>query len=565
MVYLCMGYIYAQYKVRGLQEKDKGDLSMLMNELLEKESHCVEYSCSVGAVNIPKERNLYTVLRRKYSNLAKEAVSQFSALYDSYTNCDDILRKSSSDFQKSICPVIDEIKKELISIERYDWDYDTIYQYANEHGYLNPFYEASDSVCDKIISVNEDLEAQKQYRQERKDNRARWEGGSFGGTVVDNYAHQAELGMMNIAEGIGHSIWNVGANSVSKMVANSELKQIFADTKTRTVIEKGVFEAAFALHHVLIKLISDARQETLWSIPSENDIATAQRLLNNIKSGAVPKEKVNQIYQEILALNPYNLELFENMLSVFGDESGELGTLADYYGVALQDSKDRQALRYVKDIQGETEEDSVKAKEKLIEYCGTLSLPVTDELDCMKYINQRLEDFDLQYRTVDGVVCSTRDSADFAREELQALQAFFGEIAPPTSESLLDYEADLLERRTEFEERFCSELKQKYLDKINGYLSDFDKKFCTTGLLRKVDRKQAGKDRLLKAMKKADTSSLEKIEEVRKSMEELLPKLGLVQEDTAEAVQYLEKQKDKILNPKSGMDMIKGLGKLFKK
>ena len=537
MVYLYMGYIYAQYKVRGLQEKDKGDLSMLMNELLEKESHSVEYSCSVGAVNIPKERNLYTVLRRKYSNLAKEAVSQFSALYDSYTNCDDILRKSSSDFQKSICPVIDEIKKELISIERYDWDYDTIYQYANEHGYLNPFYEASDSVCDKIISVNEDLEAQKQYRQERKDNRARWEGGSFGGTVVDNYAHQAELGMMNIAEGIGHSIWNAGANSVSKMVANSEL----------------------------IKFISDARQETLWGIPSENDIATAQRLLNNIKSGAVPKEKVNQIYQEILALNPYNLELFENMLSVFGDESGELGTLADYYGVALQDSKDRQALRYVKDIQGETEEDSVKAKEKLIEYCGTLSLPVTDELDCMKYINQRLEDFDLQYRTVDGVVCSTRDSADFAREELQALQAFFREIVPPTSESLLDYEADLLEKKAEFEEQFQSELKQKYLDKLNGYLSDFDKKFCTTGLLRKVDRKQARKDRLLKAMKKADTSSLEKIEEVRKSMEELLPKLGLVQEDTAEAVQYLEKQKDKILNPKSGMDMIKGLGKLFKK
>lgn len=27
------------------------------------------------------------------------------------------------------------------------------------------------------------------------NNRARWEGGSFGGTVVDNYAHQAELGM----------------------------------------------------------------------------------------------------------------------------------------------------------------------------------------------------------------------------------------------------------------------------------------------------------------------------------------------------------------------------------
>lgn len=68
---------------------------MLMNELLEKECHSVEYPCAVGAVNIPKERNLYTVLRRKYSNLAKEAVSQFSFFYDGYTNCNDILRKFS--------------------------------------------------------------------------------------------------------------------------------------------------------------------------------------------------------------------------------------------------------------------------------------------------------------------------------------------------------------------------------------------------------------------------------------------------------------------------------------
>lgn len=44
-----------------------------------------------------------------------------------------------------------------------------------------------------------------------------------------------------------------------------------------------------------------------------------------------------------------------------------------------------------------------------------------------------------------------------------------------------------------------------------------------------------------------------------------MPKLRLTQEDTAEAVQYLEKQKDKIINPKSGMDMIKGFGRLFKK
>lgn len=538
---------------------------MLMKELLEQENHPVEYPCAVGEVHIPKERNIYNILRKKYYHLAEEAVKHFSSFYDGYTNCNDILQKTSSDFQKSICPVIDEIKKELISVERYDWDYDTIYQYANEKGYLNPFYAAFDSVCEKIISVNEDLEAQKQYRQERKDNRARWEGGSYGGTVIDNYAHQASLGMRNVAEGMGHSFVNAIGNSFSKMAANSELKQIFSNPETRSAIQEGVFASAFALHHVLIHLISETKEDVIWGVPSENDMETAQRLLNNLKSGAVPKEKTDQIYQEILTLYPYSLDLFETMLASFGDEKGELGELADYYGVDLQSSKDNQALQYVKDIQGETEEDSVKAKEKLMEYCTGLSLPVTEELECMKYINKRLEDFDLLYRTVDEVVCTTRDSADFAREELQTIQAFFEEIVPPTSESLLDYEEDLLEKKSAFEEQFCSELKPKYLDKINGYLADFDKKFCSTGLFKKADRKQAGKDRLLKAMKKADTSSLEKIEEAFQKMEILLPKLGLGQEDTTEAAQYLEKKKDKILNPKSGIDVIKGFGKLFKK
>lgn len=538
---------------------------MLMNELIEKEYCPVEYPCPIGLVCIPRERNVYNVLRRKYFNLAKEAENQFSSFYDNYSNCNDILKKSSSDFQKSICSVIDEMKKDLISLERYDWDYDTIYQYANDNGYLNQFYELSDSICEQIISVHENLEAQKQYRQERKDNRARWEGGTIGGTVVENYSHQAQLATMNVMEGMGHSLFNAVGNTKDTMAANSKLKKIFENPETRKTMQKGVFEAAFALHYALVCLISDVRTDVVWGVPSESDITTAQRLLNNVKSGAVPEDKLNQLYQEILALNPYDLELFENMLSVFGDKNGELGALADYYGVDLNYSKDMQALQYVKEIQGETEEDSVAAKEKLAEYCVTLSLSVTDELECIKYINKRLEDFDLQYRTVDDVVCTTRDAADFAREELTELQAFLGEIVPPTSESMLDYETDLLEKRTVFEAKFSSELKQKYLEKINRYLEDFDKKFCKTGLLKTVDRKQAGKDRLLKAMKKADTSTLEKIGEAYKSMDELLPKLGLSQEDTAEAVQYLEKQKENILNPKSSVDIIKGFGKLFKK
>lgn len=538
---------------------------MLLNELLEKEYHDAELPSPVGVVIIPKERNVYNALRNKYQSLAKEAEQAFSEIYESYSNCNDILMQSSSDFQKSISAVVDELKKDLISIGRYDLDYETIYQYAADNGYLDGFHRPSDIVCEKIIAVNENLEEQMQYREARKNNRSRWEGGSIGGTVVDNYAHQASLGMRNVAEGGLHSLYNMAGNSVSKMQANAALKKIFDDRETRKTIQAGVFQAAFDLHLAVIQLADGYADHVNWDYPAESDRTTSQRLLNNVTSGAVPADKVNELYLKILELNPYMLTLFEHLLDVFGDASGELGALAVYYGINLISSKDNLALNYVQEIQGETEEDSWAAKDKLLLYCETMSLPVSDDLECMKYINKRQEDFDLQYRTVDGVECTTREAADDSRKEFEAIQVFMEPIQAPTSESLLDYEADLLIKRSAFDEQFHSELKAKYLQQLDGHLADFEKKFCSTGLFKRVDRKQAGKDRLLKKIKKADTSTLEKIDDAFRLIEELMPKLGLEGDETQEAAQYLEKKRDNILNPKSTADIIKGFGKLFKR
>ena len=61
-------------------------------------------------------------------------------------------------------------------------------------------------------------------------------------------------------------------------------------------------------------------------------------------------------------------------------------------------------------------------------------------------------------------------------------------------------------------------------------------------------------------LKKLDISSLEKIDEAYQFMDNILPKLGLVHEDTEEARMFLEKKKAKLSN-----SIIKGFGKFFKK
>ena len=164
----------------------------------------------------------------------------------------------------------------------------------------------------------------------------------------------------------------------------------------------------------------------------------------------------------------------------------------------------------------------------------------------------------MKYRTVDQVVCETREGADLAHSELEGIREFMRQISEPTSDSLLDYESGLLEKKKEFEEAFQSELKQKYLNQIEKYLTDFDRKFCSVGLFKKVDRKQAGRDRALKYVKKLDCSSPDKVAEAYRMLEEFLPKVGITLEEAVEAVQYLEKKK-------SGKGLFGSVGKLFGK
>ena len=519
---------------------------MLIKEMLEKEYASREFPSPIGSVCVTKERNIYNAVRNKYQKLAEEVLATFTEIYDGFKDCNDILDKAQIGFQNSIVHSIDEIKKDLISIERYDLDYDTIYEFANEQGVLDTFYEALDGVSEEILDVYGNLEAQKAAREERKENRGRWQGGTIGGTLVDAYAEQAKIATMNAASGAFHSLRNMAGNAADKFKANLALQEIFDDPNTERTLKHGVFGAAFQLHYALIALLQDSGLNIVWDCPNSEAIDTGNRLLNNLKSGAVPKDKLNELYLNIFDLNPYNTDLFQNLLDVYRDKEGQLGVLSDYYGVDLNSYKDECALKFVKDNQGTTEEDSVKAKEMMLKYCEEISLNPTDDLECMQYINKRLFDFDLQYRTVDEVVCETRDGADFAREELSKITEFMEQISAPTSESLLDYEEDLLAKRKAFEETFSSELKEKYLNKINAYLADFDKKFCSMGLFKSGNRKEAGQERLFNLVKKHDVSSPEEIDKAYDYMRSLLPKVGLEENEAEKAIQYLQSCKDEL-------------------
>lgn len=145
-------------------------------------------------------------------------------------------------------------------------------------------------------------------------------------------------------------------------------------------------------------------------------------------------------------------------------------------------------------------------------------------------------------RTVNGVLCSTREAANLARQELEPLKAFMQDICPPSKDALLDYEQDLLEKKATFEATFSSEIAPQFHKVLEENLRRFNTQFMSMGFLSVAsDRKQAGKYHLMEYVKTQNVTTAEAYEKKATEIEEKLPLYGLTREEANEAFETLSK------------------------
>ena len=83
---------------------------MDFNEFIKNENTEKTITTPFGNIVVPKERNLYNEIRKRYKVLSLNSVELFAKAYDSYESCEDIIDNAYTDFQKSIVNIIEEIK-----------------------------------------------------------------------------------------------------------------------------------------------------------------------------------------------------------------------------------------------------------------------------------------------------------------------------------------------------------------------------------------------------------------------------------------------------------------------
>lgn len=542
---------------------------MLLKEIVTNNDKDFAFENSIGIFDVPLARSQYAVLRKKYFRIAKEAQNDYVNEWKSFKDCNAFIQRENIRFHYVSKRAVNEVKNDLISMGVMDIDNDTILDFAEQNGYFEEYYTIYDDFVGQVQRITGNLNYQKARREYRKETRGKWVGASFSRrpNYVDEYLHQAELGMRNLAEGAGHSVINAVGNALDTAKANKAINQLYNNKKVRMKFNEEILYAVWNLHFVLMDFLDNVLHMNIWEVPDNQNVSKADRLLNNLQSSVLNDDTRKDIILQAYNANPYSERLYYMLFRDYREEAKSITQIAEYFGVDLTDEKEKLAIEFLKEHIGQTEEEARRAKEDLLDYYKTIELNLSERLLSYRYVNALLLLYDREYRTVDEVILDTREEADIAKSELPHIMDILGQIEAPTKESTLEYEKELLEKRDELDRRIVTRIKDKYLEQIDGYLKDFDNKFRTISFFKKGTRKEAAKVKAVNFLKKMDTSNEQARKGAVEKLKEYLPKIGLTEEEATEAWDYLkQKEHEEIYGKESAFSKLtKGLGGFLKK
>lgn len=270
--------------------------------------------------------------------------------------------------------------------------------------------------------------------------------------------------------------------------------------------------------------------------------------INNIMQGVQPpsensllsyEKKLLEIRGQLAALTSPIKERYINIINSYLGEFDVMFRQMGSFGIA---QTREEAARYKADcyVRGFIHEqysysDIDNAYASLQAFLPELGLNINQAAEAMQFLQQ----MENNLNTVDGIIFNSRDSARLGREELAQISAIMNTIQPPTNDSLLDYEQNVIKAGNEIN-GFQTNIKLKYLDILRHYLADFDEKFRRVSLVKTAaTREEAAQQRALKYVKSLEYNTLNDVNMAKAGLTNLLPYLGINFQQANEAVAYV--------------------------
>lgn len=295
----------------------------------------------MGKVNILSQLNVevpgnlleYSKLKSKYEKIAHEVKTVFEKEYDSLETIDSVIEHGFSKGTKLITAVAEMAVAELISKGLYDINNN----YFIDNYVINyfEFGKVFFDITDKWAEIYFNEAEQKQYRENRKDSRGKWGVIASTNSYSDALLAKMKVGVWNLTEGAGHSIFNAIGNYSSAAEANKKKRELYDYVKPFLV--ESIFQTCFYIHFALIDVLEQNHDSsTITKKELINKEAFVERLLENLKKKLIPENDIYNVIKSIIVNYPLNTDFYEYLIVFNRFKLNEVIELANYFSVDLR-------------------------------------------------------------------------------------------------------------------------------------------------------------------------------------------------------------------------------------
>ena len=366
------------------------------------------------SIEVSEGKQAYIRYEKDYHVLLEQIKKKFIDTYKANMNVDtylaqymDIIEELEYDVYQMMAELLQKYGDFAFSLD----DFGELYQEYIYQCFENYLKEMSIEIG-KITGRREEL---KEYRQQRKDNRARWYGlGSQGRTKAS---------IRNMESYMLHSTRNLVGNAATSVSTTIQLNQVIKNSerleKMSAQIETFAEKGKIFMYNVL-----SSEEKRPFVLITRDELENARKHMDIVNNTEVNSDDNLQAIKQIIELYPGLIDVYKYMIEHYGDSQGEILDLArlvgtDLEGWKIQKLTNKLATNTPQDISNEEKLlDAISYIQSECEFWGLEPSEYTKEL------RLKWEELDRKLRTVEGKEYEKREEAEIAKEDLRFLYKF---------------------------------------------------------------------------------------------------------------------------------------------
>ena len=364
--------------------------------------------------------------------------------------------------------IYEKIKKELHGklvneFNLYDLSYDTFSsEYCDD---LHHHFESFEEVADEYNDIVAEQEGAKQYRANRKDSRARWEGGGFG--MSGAIQGSIDAGAMNLASGAAHGAVNLIGNGIDAIKASRAKKRLYERRDVPHTLSWGINGTVQMIYAGYRRCINERYDQDYFDFRVDDERASA--ILENLQNLS-DEEKKKELICEVFQADPIDSDIYEYVLDNYGDPTGVFEEMCtSFCNYDIVEAKQEYLDAELCEVDFTKKDSVIEAKKMVDEKCNYYKL---DAAPYQKALDTIISEYEKTETYCDGFYYENESDINKAKAERD-------EFVELTTGLDGNDETKMLEIKDKITNEYEQKSKDKYLEFIDKALKDYDLRYRT--------------------------------------------------------------------------------------